>query len=71
MKEFLKEYIAHLFLIASALSILIMLIYIAIYGRVVVYETRSWLLGLEIAWAVCAVALGVERGYSTLKRRFS
>jgi hypothetical protein len=70
MKGFLKEYLSHLFLIAAALSILVILIHIAIYGSCRVYEENPWVLGLEIFWGVGAVALGVERAYHTLKANF-
>lgn len=71
MKEFWRNYISHLFLVASAISILVILAHIAIYGSCTVYEHKSWVLGLEIAWAVGTITLGSERVYSTLKRRFS
>jgi len=70
MKEFPKEYLSHLFLIATALSILVILIHVAIYGSCRVYEDKAWVLGLEIVWGVGAVLLGVERAYHTLKTKF-
>jgi len=70
MKEFLKEYISHMFLIAAGLSILVILAHIAIYGVCRAYEPRLWVLWIEIAWAVGTVALGVERAYHTLKAKF-